>query len=175
MKRKRFLRLVALLAALLLACTAAVADGVEPPPGGKPPEAADEGMPPELPGEGVEPPKDMKPAQAPGGQPGGTIIQGTSATTLEVDATISGGSFTSQKADENALRVTHEAQVMLTGVTIEKAEGDTSSTENSDFYGQNAGFLATDGAEAAISAVSVTTAATGSNAVVSYGDMLPLK
>lgn len=169
MKRKRFLRLAALLAALLLACTAAVADGVEPPPGGKAPEAAGEGMPPELPGEGVEPPKDMKPAQAPGGQTGGTISQGTSATTLEVDATISGGSFTSQKADENALRVTHEAQVMLTGVTIEKAEGDTSSAENSDFYGQNAGFLATDGAEAAISAVSVTTAATGSNAVVSYG------
>ena len=98
------------------------------------------------------------------------MSQGTAATTLETDTTISGGSFLSQKADENALRVTNTAQAALTGVTIQKLQGDTSSTENSDFYGQNAGFLATDGAQAALTAVSVTTAATGGNAVVSYGE-----
>ena len=138
MSIKRWLRATALLVALLLICAAAVAGGNEESgnvqasdmPGERPAHVSEDGERPE----GARPP-DGQPAQSPGGMPGepGTISQGTSATTLETDATISGGSFVSQKADENALRVTNLAQVTLSGIIIQKSEGDTSSTENSDF------------------------------------------
>lgn len=191
---RTWLRITALLMAVWVVCAAAVAEGAALPEesasvqaeasDGQPAQAPQEGAPPE----GERPPEppggegepgslppqgpDGQPPQAPGDLPSapGTVSQGTAATTLETDTTISGGSFLSQKADENALRVTNTAQAALTGVTIQKLQGDTSSTENSDFYGQNAGFLATDGAQAALTAVSVTTAATGGNAVVSYGE-----
>lgn len=188
MRSKRWLRTAALLTALLLACAAAVADSVEPAggkdlaqagkiSGGLSAQAPEEGAhpegerPPERPGGNGEAP-DGTPPQKPDDAPGepGAIQQGTAATTLETDAAISGGSFTSVKDDENALRVTNMAEVRLTGILIQKSEGDTSSTENSDFYGQNAGLLATDGARAALTSVSVTTSATGGNAVVSYGE-----
>ena len=88
-------------------------------PGERPAHVSEDGERPE----GARPP-DGQPAQSPGGMPGepGTISQGTSATTLETDATISGGSFVSQKADENALRVTNLAQVTLSGIIIQKSE-----------------------------------------------------
>lgn len=179
-RSKRWLRTAALLMALLLACAAAVADSVEPTggkdlahagkvSGGPSALAAEKGAHPE----GEQPPdRPGGDGEAPDGAPGerGAIQQGTAATTLETDAAISGGSFTSVKDDENALRVTNMAEVTLTGILIQKSEGDTSSTENSDFYGQNAGLLATDGARAALTSVSVTTSVTGGNAVVSYGE-----
>lgn len=179
-RSKRWLRTAALLMALLLACAAAVADSVEPTggkdlahagkvSGGPSALAAEKGAHPE----GEQPPdRPGGDGEAPDGAPGerGAIQQGAAATTLETDAAISGGSFTSVKDDENALRVTNMAEVTLTGILIQKSEGDTSSTENSDFYGQNAGLLATDGARAALTSVSVTTSVTGGNAVVSYGD-----
>lgn len=186
---RTWLRITALLMAVWVVYAAAVAEGAALPEESAPVQAeASDGQPAQAPPEGERPPEppggegepgslppqgpDGQPPQAPGDLPGapGTVSQGTAATTLETDTTISGGSFLSQKADENALRVTNTAQAALTGVTIQKLQGDTSSTENSDFYGQNAGFLATDGAQAALTAVSVTTAATGGNAVVSYGE-----
>lgn len=179
-RSKRWLRTAALLMALLLACAAAVADSVEPTggkdlahagkvSGGPSALAAEKGAHPE----GEQPPdRPGGDGEAPDGAPGerGAIQQGAAATTLETDAAISGGSFTSVKDDENALRVTNMAEVTLTGILIQKSEGDTSSTENRDFYGQNAGLLATDGARAALTSVSVTTSVTGGNAVVSYGE-----
>ena len=150
---RTWLRITALLMAVWVVCAAAVAEGAALPEesasvqaeasDGQPAQAPPEGeRPPEPPGgegePGSLPPQgpDGQPPQAPGDLPGapGTVSQGTAATTLETDTTISGGSFLSQKADENALRVTNTAQAALTGVTIQKLEGDTSSTENSDFY-----------------------------------------
>ena len=62
---------------------------------------------------------------------------------------VTGETYESTGDDENALRVTG-ATVTLDGVTVNKTAGATSNTENGDFYGMNAGFLATDGATVTI-------------------------
>ena len=61
------------------------------------------------------------------------------------------------------------AKVTLDGVTINKTAGATSNTENGDFYGMNAGFLATDGATVTIKNATVNTTAQNGNGVFSYG------
>ena len=76
-------------------------------------------------------------------------LKGDAATNLTTDATVTGETYESTGDDENALRVTG-ATVTLDGVTINKTAGATSNTENGDFYGMNAGFLATDGATVTI-------------------------
>ena len=94
--------------------------------------------------------------QSPPAKPGGEgfggsdqVTQGEAATNLTTDATVTGETYESTGDDENALRVTGET-VTLDGVTINKTAGATSNTENGDFYGMNAGFLATDGATVTI-------------------------
>jgi len=64
---------------------------------------------------------------------------GTAATTLAT-GTYSSVSYSSSNQDENALRIDDGAQVTLSDATVSKT-GDTSSTDNSDFYGLNAAVL----------------------------------
>ena len=71
--------------------------------------------------------------------------------------------------DENALRV-DAATVTLDGITVNKTGGETSSTENGDFYGQNAGLLALNGAQVTITGATVNTSAQNGNGVFSYGE-----
>ena len=97
------------------------------------------------------------------------VTQGEAATNLTTDSTISGETYESTGDDENALRVTG-ATVTLNGVTIQKSAGATSNTENGDFYGMNAGFLATDGANVSIKDATVLTSAQNGNGIFSYGN-----
>lgn len=97
------------------------------------------------------------------------VTQGEAATNVTTDSTISGETYESTGDDENALRVTG-ATVTLNGVTIQKSAGATSNTENGDFYGMNAGFLATDGANVSIKDASVLTSAQNGNGIFSYGN-----
>jgi len=53
--------------------------------------------------------------------------------------------------------------------TISKLGGDSSNTENSEFYGVNAGILVTENSTATIKNAQITTNAKGSNAVFSTG------
>ena len=71
------------------------------------------------------------------------VTQGTSANTITEDGDYSDTTYTSDGDDENALRVV-DATVMLDGITVNKSGGATSNTEDGDFYGMNAGLLATD-------------------------------
>ncbi len=96
------------------------------------------------------------------------VTQGEAATNVTTDSTISGETYESTGDDENALRVTG-ATVTLNGVTIQKSAGATSNTENGDFYGMNAGFLATDGATVSIKDATVLTSAQNGNGIFSYG------
>lgn len=105
---------------------------------------------------------------APGGNSSGTVTQGSSATTLSEDGTYSDETYTSTGDDENALRIDN-ATVTLDGITIDKSAGATSSTENGDFYGVNAAFLATNGATVTIKNATVTSSAQNGNGVFSYG------
>ena len=98
-----------------------------------------------------------------------TVTNGTSAATIDTAATITGETYTSSGDDENALRV-DGADAVLENVTIEKTGGASSNTENGDFYGQNAAFLALNGANVTITDASFTTDAINGNGVFSYGE-----
>lgn len=107
----------------------------------------------------------------PGGQMGqssGEVEQGTAATTIDTDGTYTDETYTSEGDDENALRV-DGAAATLDGVTVNKTAGNTSSTENGDFYGMNAGLLATDSADVTIKNATVNTSAQSGNGIFAYG------
>ncbi len=106
---------------------------------------------------------------APGLDGSDDITQGTSANTIYTDSTISDTSYTSIGNDENALRITG-ASVTLENITVDKSSGDSSDTEDGDFYGQNAALLATDGAHVTITDSEVSSSATNGSGVFSYGE-----
>lgn len=107
----------------------------------------------------------------PGGQPGGqsaAASSGSSADTISSATTANGNSYSSTTADENALRV-DGTTATLQNITVNKTAGDTTSLDNSNFYGDNAGLLAMNGATVNISGATVNTAVSGGNGVMSYG------
>ena len=106
------------------------------------------------------------PPQAPPG--GGGVNQGTTATEITEDGTVTDSQYSSTGDDENALRVTN-AKVTLTGIKVDKTAGASSNPEDGDFYGMNAGLLATDGAAVTIKDATVNTSAQNGNGIFSYG------
>ena len=112
----------------------------------------------------------VKNLQAGGGFGGsGEVTNGTSAATLDDNASVSGETYLSENDDENALRA-DGVTATLSGVTIEKTDGESSNTEDGDFYGQNAAFLALNGADVTISDATVNTSVTNGNGIFSYGE-----
>ncbi len=99
----------------------------------------------------------------------GEVTNGTSAVSLEDNASVSDESYLSTGDDENALRADGVTAV-LSNVTIEKTAGESSNTEDGDFYGQNAGFLALNGANVTITDADVSTSVTNGNGIFSYGE-----
>ncbi len=99
----------------------------------------------------------------------GTINQGTSANTIDSDENKKNETYTSTGDNENALRV-KGAKVSLEDIEINKTGGSTSNTEDGDFYGMNAGLLATDKATVNIKNAKVKTTAQNGNGVFSYGE-----
>lgn len=91
---------------------------------------------------------------------------GTAANSVEDNATLSDTAFTSDGDDENALRADN-VTAALNNVTITKT-GSSSNTENGDFYGMNAAFLAENGADITITGGEVTTDAVNGNGIFSY-------
>lgn len=132
----------------------ALLSGMTPP---APPAASQNNTPP-LPANGQLPPP-----------PSQTVNQGTAATTISKKAAIKDQVFGSTAADENALRV-KDADVTLKQVSIDKMAGDTSSNEDGDFYGMNAAFLATDGANVTLEKSTIDSSANGGNGLFCYGE-----
>ena len=93
---------------------------------------------------------------------------GTAATTIDSDTTADGKTYSSTGDDENALRV-DGATAELTNITVNKTEGSSSSADNGDFYGMNAGLLAQNGANVTIKNATVNTGVKNGNGVFSYG------
>lgn len=143
------------------------------PPQGEPGVQGTQGAP----GSEMGQPPEGEPGQGgPGGQkaPGGfggsgEVTQGTAANTIDADGTFTAETYTSTGDDENALRV-DGAEVTLKNITVDKASGGTSNTEDGDFYGMNAALLATNGANVTISGAYVTSSAQNGNGVFSYGE-----
>lgn len=98
----------------------------------------------------------------------GQVEQGAAANLLAEDGVWRSETYTSSGDDENALRVS-VASVSLEDVLVRKMGGDSSSTENGDFYGLNAALLATDGALLTINKSEISSDAPNGNGVFSYG------
>lgn len=98
----------------------------------------------------------------------GQVNQGTSATTIEEDTVQTDVTYTSINDDENALRIVG-ATVELNNITVSKEAGNSSNTEDGDFYGMNAGLLATDGATITIKDSTVNTSVKNGNGLFAYG------
>lgn len=96
----------------------------------------------------------------------GEVSQGTSANTIDSDGTYTDTTYSSTEDDENALRIDN-ATVTLTDITVEKSEGNSSNTENGDFYGMNAALLAINGANVTISDSQIDSSVQNGNGVFS--------
>ena len=90
------------------------------------------------------------------------------STEITSDKTLSGETYTSSTASENAVLISDDANVSMDNVTVTKT-GDAKTGDESSFYGNNSGILAKDDADVTISNSSVNTSATGANGVFSYG------
>ena len=95
--------------------------------------------------------------------------EATGATTIESNQTIDGESLSSITADESVILVQNGGNLTLTDVKIAKT-GNSTNTENSEFYGINAAILVTKNSTAIIEGAEISTAAQGANAVFATGE-----
>lgn len=84
--------------------------------------------------------------------------------------TLTGDTYASTNADENAIRAEGDVTATLEDVTVEKTDGAASSSDASSFYGLNAAILALDNATLNINGGTVTATAEGANGVFAYGN-----
>lgn len=82
---------------------------------------------------------------------------------------LSNKTLSATSSDESAIVVNDGGSLNATGLTISKS-GDSSNTENSEFYGLNAAVLVQKGSEATIKDTTIKTNATGANAIFSTGE-----
>ena len=82
---------------------------------------------------------------------------------------LSNKTLSTTSSDESAIVVNDGGSLNATGLTISKS-GDSSNTENSEFYGLNAAVLVQKGSEATIKNTTIKTSATGANAIFSTGE-----
>ena len=92
------------------------------------------------------------------------------SSTKEVteDAELLGGEYVSSEKDENALLVSGDIEVTATDIEVSKT-GDSDGGDSSNFYGNNSGIIAKDGATLNLKDINVETNADGANGVFSYG------
>jgi hypothetical protein len=118
------------------------------------------------------PPPGNPPGNPPsGGAPGGgsaTVNTGTGAYVLKANEKLSGGTYTSTKADENAIRAEGDVTATLENVTVEKTGGSASNSDASSFYGLNAAVLALGKSTLNINSGKITATAEGANGVFAY-------
>lgn len=129
----------------------------------KPAEPEPAPLPEPLPEPEPEPEPEPAPATAPAAKY--TADQGSAAAEIGSDGAYDGMTYSSDKADENALRVSM-AYITAKGDTITKS-GDTSNAESSDLYGMNAALLVTHGGHGAFTDVKISS--TGNGATGAYG------
>lgn len=92
----------------------------------------------------------------------------SSAKEITTNEDLSGGTYNSSTADENAISVSGKIESTLSDVTVTKT-GDSDGGDNTSFYGTNSAVIAKDGATLTIDGATIATDATGANGVFSYG------
>ncbi|MBQ9531997.1 MAG: hypothetical protein IJR70_07990 [Eubacterium sp.] len=108
--------------------------------------------------------------QMPGGQNSSSDVSASGATTVDGEDETLNGTYTSTTSDESPILVTNGANATISGATVDKKSGDSSSTESSEFSGVNAGILVQENSSATIKNAKISTNASGSNAVFSTGE-----
>lgn len=93
----------------------------------------------------------------------------TASKTVSKSSKTLSGSYTSKKSDQSVVLVKNGGTLTLNNAVLNKLSGDSSNTENSEFYGINAGLLVTTKSTANITNAKITTSAKGSNAVFATG------
>jgi hypothetical protein len=73
-------------------------------------------------------------------------------------------------SDKSAIVVKNKGNATIKYAAITKSSGDSSNTENSEFYGVNSGILVTKNSKATIKNTTIKTSAKGSNAVFATGE-----
>ncbi|WP_234124334.1 hypothetical protein [Clostridium hydrogenum] len=127
-------------------------------------QSAKKGTPPAKPGNG------SAPGGAPGGSSSGATITGTAAYSVSgTTASKDGETYTATKANESGVIADKSSKLTLTNATINKTSGDTTSEDQSNFYGLNAGLVAKAGSTITISGSKINTATNGSNGVFATG------
>ena len=90
-----------------------------------------------------------------------TIVNGNEQSLTE--------KYISTNSDESAILVENGGNATISNAVIDKSSGNSTNTENSEFYGVNAGILVKSNSTATIKNATISTNAKGSNAVFSTG------
>jgi hypothetical protein len=83
-------------------------------------------------------------------------------------ATLSNKTYTASTTDQSGVLVSNSGVLYLSNSSI-KTTGNTSSQDNSSFYGQNAAVLATSSAKITLTGSIITSSGTGANGAFAYG------
>ncbi|KPM41459.1 hypothetical protein AK830_g5071 [Neonectria ditissima] len=106
----------------------------------------------------------------PGGSPSsGTVNSGTGLYNLADGQTVNGGTYSCSDNDTSVFVANNTVSATLINVTVIKS-GNTSSDDDSSFYGLNAGILAVGNAVLNITGGSVQDVGQGSDGVFAYGN-----
>lgn len=107
------------------------------------------------------------------------VTEGKSSSTANIDYTavveytedtdVDDEEYTSTGTDENAIHIFDDAEVALSGITVDRTSEDSTGGDNASFYGVGAAILTTDGT-AYITDADITTDASGGAGVFSYSD-----
>ena len=109
------------------------------------------------------------PGEMGGGAQSSASVETSGATEVTDEQTLN-GNYETSTADKSVIKVSDGGNATIDGATINKTGGDSSNTENSEFYGVNAGVLTTKGSTTTIKNSTITTNAKGSNAVFATGE-----
>ena len=105
----------------------------------------------------------------PGQMSSSSSAESTGATEVTDEQTLT-GEYETGNEDESVIKVSDGGNLTLEDATISKTGGDSSNTENSEFYGVNAGILTTENSTTTIKNATISTNAKGSNAVFATGE-----
>ncbi len=91
----------------------------------------------------------------------------TAVKEITTDTTVTSGTYSSSKSDENAI-IVDGSKSTISNIKVNKT-GNSNSGDNSNFYGNNSAILAKNKANLTLKNITVTTKADGANGVFSYG------
>lgn len=95
----------------------------------------------------------------------GTAVYSVSGGT----ASKSGETYNATKSNQSGIMANKSSNLTIVNATINKTSGDTTSEDQSNFYGLNAGVIAKSGSTITISGSKINTSSSGSNGVFATG------